>query len=97
MQLKPLLTAAALTLTLVGTAQASDDDKMGNAKCGNTSGQWMSVEAAKGKAAEMGLQVRRIKREDGCYELYAINAEGRRQELYMNPVSGKIVKSKSKS
>lgn len=106
MQVKTLLSALTLTLALTGTAltgaaQASSHggkhDNDGSTKCGNSAGQWISVADAKGKAAAQGYQVRRIKREDGCYELYAISKTGQRLELYMNPVSGKIVTRKNKS
>jgi hypothetical protein len=54
----------------------------------------MSVEAAKAKGTELGYEVRRVKEEDGCYELYAIDKNGAKAELYMNPVTGDVVRSK---
>jgi hypothetical protein len=71
---------------------ASDD-----ANCGNTSGEWMSRDAASSLMAGKGFDVRRVKREDGCYEVYAIDKTGARVEIYINPVTGEIVKTKIKS
>ena len=88
-----IMAAASMTLALTAPAFASDDDNY----CGKTSGQWMSKDAAKTKAAQMGYDVRRVKREDGCYEIYAIDKNGARVEIYMNPVTGTIVKTKNKS
>ena len=90
-----IITASSITLALATLAPAtmalaSGDD----AYCGKTSGQWMSKDAAKNKAADMGYDVRRIKREDGCYEIYAIGKNCARVEIYMNPVTGTIVKNK---
>lgn len=85
--------ALALTLAIAAPTLASDD----GARCGQTTGQWMSLDEARSKVAGMGYDVRKIKREDGCYEVYAIDANGARVEIYLHPVSGEIVKSKNKS
>jgi hypothetical protein len=88
-----VLAATSITLALASPALAS-----GNAaQCGKATGQWMTKDAAKTKAAEQGYDVRRVKREDGCFEVYAIDKNGSKVELYMNPVSGEIVKIKTKS
>lgn len=100
MTIKTILATTVLSLTLIGTAYADDHGRTADGDdmaCGNTTGQWMSKDTARARAAEQGYDVRRIKREDGCYELYALNKQGQRLELYMNPVSGNIIKSKPKS
>lgn len=57
--------------------------------CGNAPrDQWMSEQALKEKATGMGYQVRRVKAEDGCYEVYAIDANGMKAEVLFNPVTG---------
>jgi len=53
--------------------------------------QWMSQDEAKSKAEAMGYEVRRIKVEDSCYEVYAIAKGGKRSEILRNPVTGEIV------
>jgi len=87
-----ILTTTSLVLAFASPVMASDDDY-----CGNTSGQWMSRDAAKSIMVEKGYDVRRVKREDGCYEIYAIDKNGSRVEVYLNPVTGKIVRTKNKS
>jgi hypothetical protein len=60
--------------------------------CGNAPrDQWMSEQALKEKATGMGYQVRRVKAEDGCYEVYAIDAKGMKAEVLFNPVTGEKV------
>ncbi len=86
-----VLSIAAASLALGTPANAS-----GNTYCGQASGNWMSIDAVKAKAAGMGYNVRRVKREDGCYEVYAIGKNGGRVEIYMHPVTGKVVKIKNK-
>ena len=88
-----ILTATAAALTLANTSAFASSATV----CGNTTGQWMSHDAVKEIASGQGYDVRRVKREDGCYEVYAIGKNGKRVELYMNPVTGRIVKTKTKS
>ncbi len=88
-----ILVTSTMIMAISSPAFASDD----NAKCGAVSGEWMSRDAAKAKVVEQGFEARRIKREDGCYEIYAIGKNGARVELYLNPVTGEIVRSKIKS
>ena len=87
-----ILTTTSLVLAFASPAMAGDD-----ASCGNTSGEWMSRDAVKSVMADKGYDVRRVKREDSCYEIYAIDKTGARVEVYLNPVSGEIVRIKNKS
>jgi len=87
-----LLTTTSLVLAFATPAMASDD-----ANCGNTSGEWMSRDAVKSIMVEKGYDVRRVKREEGCYEIYATDKNGARVEIYLNPVTGEIVRTKDKS
>ncbi len=88
-----LLIATSLAVTAAIPAYASSTD----GKCGAVTGKWMNADAAKSVAAKNGFEARRVKREDGCLEIYAIDKNGARVELYMNPVTGKIIRTKRKS
>ena len=80
-------TIAALSLPFA--AQAEE-------RCSETpKDQWMSVEQVRAKATELGYDVRSIKVEDGCYEAYAIDKDGKRVEAYFDPATGEIVKTKT--
>ncbi len=87
------LTVASTAFAFAAPAFASSS----NGLCGNTPNKWMAMDAARQIAVEQGYDVRRIKREDGCYEVYAISRDGAKVELYMHPTSGDIVKIKTKS
>ncbi|GBE42405.1 MAG TPA: PepSY domain-containing protein [Rhizobiales bacterium] len=94
--MRKIITIAAASLMMAATipAYASDDD----VSCGqNAGGQQLSVQAITEKAAGMGYDVRKVKREDGCFEVYAIGKNGARVEIYMNPVTGAVLKIKNKS
>jgi hypothetical protein len=87
-----LLAVTALTLTLAASASAFADD---GAACGSAApNQWLSQDAITAKAVELGYQVRRVKIDDGCYEVYGIDKNGAKVELYMNPVTGAIANQK---
>ena len=68
-----LLATAALGLT-AHTAQASDD------YCNVPKSEWQSMDALKEKLRAEGWDVRKIKEDDGCYEVYAIKADGKKIE-----------------
>lgn len=86
MKTRTIITIAALAL-MSGSALASSD------KCNEPKDKWMSMDEAKAKVIAMGYEVRKLKVEDGCYEAYAIK-DGKKHELYMNPVTAEVVQSK---
>lgn len=85
-----LATTTLLAFTTAMPAFATGDNYCGNADTST----WMSVDALKMKAIEMGYDVKKVEIDDGCYEIYAIK-DGKRVEAYLNPVSGDVVRVKS--
>ncbi|QIG50298.1 PepSY domain-containing protein [Nordella sp. HKS 07] len=77
MRLK-ILTALIGTLTLAGIAHAGE-------KCDVPDAEWQPREALAGKLKAMGWDVRSLKTEDGCYEVYAVDAKGSKIEAHFNP------------
>ncbi len=57
--------------------------------------KWMKPDAVHKLLTEQGYDVRKVKVEDSCLEAFAMK-DGKRQEIYLDPVSGKIVKIKEK-
>jgi len=76
-------------------AMASDDD----ARCTSApSSEWHSVDETRTAAEALGYKdIRKIEVEGSCYEAYAFDKDGRRVEIYIDPVSLKIVRTKDKS
>jgi hypothetical protein len=54
----------------------------------------MSLKDIEAKATAMGYKVRQVKIEDGCYEIYALDKDGKRVEAYLNPVTADVVETK---
>lgn len=88
--MRKLLPTLALTLTVAFPAFAQDAEPK-NA-CGETDkATWISQDDAKAKAVALGFDVRQIKDEGGCYEVYAIDKDGNKVEKLMHPVTGEFV------
>ncbi len=58
-----------------------------------TKSKWMSEDAMKAKIDAAGYKVKTFQVTGSCYEIYGKNKDGKRAEVYFNPVSGDIVKS----
>lgn len=56
--------------------------------------KWMSEADLKKKVEAEGLKIRKFKQPGTCYEIYGENKEGKKVEIYFNPVDGSIVKEK---
>ena len=81
---------AVAPLGLAALPAAAEESEGGTACTGEPQAAWMSEDAARAKAAEAGYDVRDIKAEKGCFEIYAMK-DGKRLELVMNPVDGTLV------
>ena len=79
-----LATTLLATALMSGIAHAEDDRSCTTA----AKDKWMTEDAVKAKAKEAGLDVRRVKVEGSCYEVYAIDAKGAKIEAYYNPETG---------
>lgn len=72
--------AAALTLS------ASGAHATGLATCDSgPRDSWQAQDKLAATLKEKGWQVRRIKEDGGCYEVYALDEKGQRVEAYFHP------------
>ena len=56
--------------------------------------KWMSEDAMKAKVATLGYErIKTFKVSGNCYEIYGYTKDGKKAEVYFNPVNGDIVKS----
>ena len=47
--------------------------------------QWQSQQALEKKLTDQGWKIKKVKVEDGCYEVYGTYAAGKRQESFFDP------------
>ncbi|MBP2562426.1 hypothetical protein J2857_005217 [Neorhizobium galegae] len=78
----PILALAVMAAT---SAQAKDD-------CDVSIGSWKAREAVRAMAEERGWTLKRIKIDDGCYEVYGTDNSGRRFEAKIDPATLEIIK-----
>lgn len=82
-----ILSATALTALMAVPALAE------NPHCDVPKADWQPQKALQDKLQSEGWKVRKIKEDNGCYEVYGFNAKGERQEVYFNPKTLKSVGS----
>jgi hypothetical protein len=79
------LSALLIGLGAAGIALADDDD------CRVPMANWQPREAVQKMAQAQGWTVRRIKTDDGCYEIKGRDASGREIEVKVDPATLAIV------
>lgn len=84
-------TAAAFATVLLSAGAASAAEK-----CNVPVAEWRPAQALQKKLEAEGWKVNRLKTEDGCYEVYGVDRQGRRVEAYFNPKTLETVKVKAK-
>lgn len=55
--------------------------------CDTGESQWRSMDELREHVIQAGWQVRKVKVDDGCYEIYGTTPEGQRVEAYFDPVT----------
>ena len=84
--LRPALLALAMGLAVLPTW--ADDD------CDAPVARWQSREAVRQMATQQGWDVQRLKIDDGCYEVYGKDAQGRSFKAKVDPETLRVVKMK---
>jgi hypothetical protein len=77
-----------LSLGLAALPVWADDD------CDAPLHRWQTREAVRQMAVAQGWQIRRLKIDDGCYELRGTDAEGRSFKAKIDPETLKVLKMK---
>ncbi|MDD8023580.1 MAG: PepSY domain-containing protein [Paracoccaceae bacterium] len=84
----PRLALTALVVISLGSAALASE-----AHCRVPMADWQPRDAVRALAEAQGLTVRRIKIDDGCYEVDARDAQGHRIELRLNPATLEVLRS----
>ncbi len=91
-----ILAIALTAATFGGTAfavSATDSAKMSNTAADN----WLTIPAIYAKVTAAGFNdIYEIEREDNGYEVKAIGSHGERIKLFVDPVTGEVLQSRSK-
>ena len=83
--MRKALTMLVLALVLPAGAALADDD------CRVPMADWQPREAVTALAQERGWTISGIKIDDGCYEVYGIDRDGRRFEAKIDPATLELI------
>lgn len=78
----------ALTLGVFASAAAAQDER-----CTVPMADWQPRDAVRKMAEAQGWTVARIKIDDGCYEVFATDADGKRFEAAVDPGTLKVIRA----
>lgn len=81
------LLAMAMIFSLTGAAHAAKKSCTEEPK-----EKWMSEADFKKKVEADGYKIKKFKTPGSCYEIYGTDKDGKKVEIYFNPVDGSIVK-----
>ena len=80
--------AALVAITAASIAQA---ESLGRPCTAAPESQWLPLEQLKAKVEAQGYKVQKAKLKAACGEIYALDKDGARTELFVDPTSGQIV------
>lgn len=72
---------------VAGTAALAGDH------CDRPMRDWRPRQAVEERARNLGVEVSRIRTDDGCYKIYGRTADGRSVEIEMDPVTLKVLET----
>jgi hypothetical protein len=83
-----ILTAA---LAVLGSAAAAQAGSLGKPCTAAPENQWLSLQQLQAKVEAMGYKVQKGKLKNACGELYTLDKDGNRVELFLDPTNGQII------
>lgn len=83
-----ILAAAAAAVGSASTAQAGS---LGKPCTSAPETQWLPMQQLQAKVEAMGFKVQKGKLKNACGELYTLDKDGNRVELFVDPTNGQIV------
>ena len=83
-----IFTAAAVTL---GAAAAAQAGSLGKPCTSAPEAQWLPMQQLQAKVEAQGYKVQKAKLKNACGELYTLDQNGNRVELFVDPTSGQII------
>lgn len=91
MNISSKLVAAVFIVSATATASLASGFECDSGPKSN----WMSKDTILQSLTDQGYKIRKVEIEDGCYEVYAMK-DGNKYEVFVNPKTGIIEKTKEK-
>jgi hypothetical protein len=83
-----ILTAA---VAVLGSAAAAQAGSLGKPCTAAPENQWLPLQQLQAKVEAMGYKVQKGKLKNACGELYTLDKDGNRVELFVDPTNGQII------
>lgn len=78
-------------LAMLGIVTSVQASSLGKPCTSAPQGKWLSLDALQKKVEAQGYKVQKAKMKDACGELYTLDKNGNRVELFVDPTNGRIV------
>ena len=82
---------ALATAATIGAITAVQAGSLGRPCTTAPQSEWLSLDALKGKVEALGYTVQKGKIKNACGELYALDKNGAKVEVFVDPANGAIV------
>jgi hypothetical protein len=83
-------TVTATALAIFGLASSAQAGTLGRPCTTAPQNQWLSLEVLQSKVEALGYKVQKAKLKNACGELYTLDKNGNRVELFVDPTNGQI-------
>lgn len=84
-------TALLATSILLSVATLAHAGSLGRPCTAAPQSQWLTLDAIQAKVEALGYKIQKARLKAACGELYTIDKDGSRVELFIDPTSGAIV------
>jgi hypothetical protein len=85
------LSAFALAFAVLAMTSSANASGFGRPCTTAPQSQWLSIEQLQAKVEAQGFTVKKARLKKACGELYTLDKNGQRAELFVDPTNGKIV------
>jgi hypothetical protein len=79
-----------LTAVMLGAAATAEGGSLGRPCTTAPQTEWLSLEVLQTKVEALGYKVQKVELKNACGEIYALDKNGARVELFVDPTSGEI-------
>ncbi|MCC6947808.1 MAG: PepSY domain-containing protein [Bradyrhizobiaceae bacterium] len=85
------ISALAVAVAVLGLATSAQAGSLGRPCTSAPQNQWLSMQELQAKVEALGYKMRKAKLKNACGELYTLDKNGNRVELFVDPTNGQIV------
>lgn len=87
---------AAVALVSMSAFSMAQAGSLGRPCTSAPESEWLTLEALKTKVEVQGYKVQKAKLKAACGEIYVLDKNGARTELFVDPTSGQIIAAEGK-